>query len=148
MRVRPARVEECALLTELAMRSKAHWGYDDAFMAACRDELTVRPSWIPRIDVAEDGEGRVVGMIRLEADELEDVFVDPAAIGAGVGRLLFEHALERAWAEGMRVLRVTADPHALGFYTSMGMQLIGEEPSGSIPGRMLPRLELLLRRGT
>lgn len=148
MRIRPARVEELDELTELAMRSKAHWGYDDAFMAACRDELTMRPGFADRIDVAEDDDGRIVGMIRLEADELEDVFVDPSAIGTGVGRALFRHALDRAWAEGMRVVRVTADPNAVGFYESMGMQRIGEAPSGSIPGRTLPRLELLLRAGS
>jgi len=28
------------LLSNLAFRSKAHWGYSDEFMAACRDELT------------------------------------------------------------------------------------------------------------
>jgi len=40
--IRPARREECGLLTELALRSKAVWGYDAAFMEACREELTIR----------------------------------------------------------------------------------------------------------
>ena len=34
--LRPARPEEGAELIELCLRSKAVWGYDDAFMAACR----------------------------------------------------------------------------------------------------------------
>jgi hypothetical protein len=33
-----------------------------------------------------------------------------------------------------------SDRHAEGFYRAMGMRRIGEAPSGSIPGRMLPRL--------
>jgi GNAT superfamily N-acetyltransferase len=149
--IRPARVEEAAPLTELAMRSKAHWGYDDAFMAACRDELTMRAEFIDRIDVAElDGE--VVGMVRLEAGapgpsgrlsgQLEDMFVDPRAIGTGVGRALFRHAIRRAAAEGMTVLHIDADPNAEGFYLSMGAVRVGESPSGSIPGRVLPQLRL------
>jgi hypothetical protein len=42
--LRPARAEEGDLLTDLAFRSKAYWGYDEAFMAACRDELVMRAS--------------------------------------------------------------------------------------------------------
>jgi GNAT superfamily N-acetyltransferase len=146
MRVRPARVDECELLTELAMRSKAHWGYDDAFMAACRDELTMQPSFIPRIDVAEDEDGRVVGMVRLEPGVLEDLFVDPDAIGTGVGRVLIEHACRRAASEGMTTLSIDADPNAEPFYVAMGAVRVGASPSQSIPGRMLPQLRLDVSR--
>ncbi len=142
MHIRPARVEEADLLTELAMRSKAHWGYDDAFMAACRDELTIRPEHIPRVDVAALDDGRVIGMVRLEHESIEDMFVAPEAIGTGVGRVLFRHAVRRAAEEGMTRLLIDADPNAEGFYSSMGAVKIGASPSGSIAGRMLPQLEL------
>lgn len=151
MHIRPARVEEASALTELAMRSKAHWGYDDAFMAACRDELTIRESSIDRVDVA-DLDGHVIGMVRLAQEApgpsgllrgaLEDLFVEPAAIGTGVGQALFRHAVRRAAAEGMGRLRIDADPNAEGFYLAMGAVRVGESPSGSIAGRVLPRLEL------
>lgn len=39
--IRRAAITELDELTELAMRSKQSNGYDAAFMAACRDELTV-----------------------------------------------------------------------------------------------------------
>jgi SAM-dependent methyltransferase len=39
-------------------------------------------------------------------------------------------------------LTIDADPHAEAFYVAMGAARVGESPSGSIPGRMLPRLEL------
>lgn len=141
MHIRPARPGEEAALTELAMRSKAHWGYDDAFMAACRDELTIRPAHIERIDVA-DLDGAVLGMVRLEPEAIEDLFVEPDAIGTGVGRVLFRHVVRRAAAEGMARLRIDADPNAEGFYLSMGAVRVGESPSGSIAGRMLPQLEV------
>lgn len=141
MHVRPARSGEEAALTELALRSKAHWGYDDAFLAACRDELTIRPEHISRIDVA-DLDGEVVGMVRLEAESVEDLFVEPESIGTGVGGVLFRHVVRRASAEGMARLRIDADPNAEGFYAAMGAVRIGESPSGSIPGRMLPQLEV------
>lgn len=145
MHVRPARVEEASALTELAMRSKAHWGYDAAFLAACRDELTVRAVDIPRIDVA-DLDGTAIGMVRLESERVEDLFVEPTSIGTGVGRVLFRHAVRRAAAEGMKRLRIDADPNAEGFYLAMGAHRTGESPSASIPGRMLPSLELSVPR--
>ena len=141
MHVRPARVDEAVALTELAMRSKAHWGYDDAFMAACRDELTIREDHIAHVDVAEL-DGQIVGMVRLEPECVEDLFVEPTAIGTGVGRVLFRHVVRRAAAEGMARLSIDADPNAEGFYLAMGAVRVGESPSGSIPGRLLPRLEL------
>lgn len=141
MHVRPARVDEAVALTELAMRSKAHWGYDDAFMAACRDELTIREDHIAHVDVAEL-DGQIVGMVRLEPECVEDLFVEPTAIGTGVGRVLFRHVVRRAAAEGMARLSIDADPNAEGFYLAMGAVRVGESPSDSIPGRLLPRLEL------
>lgn len=38
-------------------------------------------------------------------------------------------------------VRETVDPFAVAFYEAMGMRITGESPSGSIPGRMLPRME-------
>ena len=44
--IRDATVADLAPLSALARRSKAHWGYDDPFMAACADELTVTPDML------------------------------------------------------------------------------------------------------
>ena len=41
MNLRQARKMELSELSALCMRSKAHWGYDDSFVAACRAELTL-----------------------------------------------------------------------------------------------------------
>ena len=37
--IRRARPEEAGALSDLAIRSKGHWGYDVAFLASCRAEL-------------------------------------------------------------------------------------------------------------
>ncbi len=39
--VRPARSGEAVSLTALCLRSKAHWGYDAAFMRLCVPSLIV-----------------------------------------------------------------------------------------------------------
>ncbi|MFJ9694053.1 GNAT family N-acetyltransferase [Kitasatospora sp. NPDC101183] len=149
MRIRPARLDEAALLTGLALRSKAHWGYDEAFMAACREELALDEAALGRLvtAVAEDG-GRVLGFASLEADppegSLDMMFVEPEAIGRGVGRALFEHVRSEAAALGLHRLTIDADPNAEPFYLAMGATRIGSTPSGSIPGRELPLLEMTL----
>jgi hypothetical protein len=40
LEIRPARPGEAAALSALAMRSKAHWGYDQEFLEAVRPVLT------------------------------------------------------------------------------------------------------------
>ena len=39
--IRAARSDEAGLLSEIAFRSKAYWGYSEEFMVSCREELTV-----------------------------------------------------------------------------------------------------------
>ncbi|WP_405662396.1 GNAT family N-acetyltransferase [Streptomyces sp. NBC_01166] len=149
MELRPGRPGEAAALTGLALRSKAHWGYDEAFMAACRDELTVRPGDTAggRVVVAEE-DGRVLGFTTLAGEPPEGaltmMFVEPDTIGRGVGRLLFGHTMAHARRLGFVRLTIDADPNAEPFYTAMGAVRIGATPSGSIPGRELPLLELAL----
>ncbi|MGA5823836.1 GNAT family N-acetyltransferase [Kitasatospora sp. NPDC094028] len=145
MQIRPARPGEAGRLTDLALRSKAHWGYDEAFMAACREELTVDAAAIERsfVEVAEE-DGRLLGFAVLTAvppgGALDLMFVDPPAIGRGVGRALFEHVRARAVALGLRRFTIDSDPNAERFYLAMGAARVGATPSGSIPGRELPLL--------
>ena len=45
---RLAHPAEAPLLSDLALRSKRHWGYDDDFMNRCRPQLMVDPDQITR----------------------------------------------------------------------------------------------------
>ncbi|MFF8911902.1 GNAT family N-acetyltransferase [Streptomyces sp. NPDC015032] len=146
MDVRPAHRTEAGELTELALASKAHWGYDEAFLAACRDELTLHPADIgPRRTTVAEEDGRVLGFTTLDGAPPEGalgmMFVAPDAIGRGIGRLLFEHTMTEARRLGFVRLTIDADPNAEPFYLAMGAVRIGAIPSGSIPGRELPLLE-------
>ncbi|MGD6745470.1 GNAT family N-acetyltransferase [Streptomyces sp. BH106] len=149
VRLRPARPDEAERLSALALRSKAHWGYDEAFMAACVDELTLHPSEVTRrrTTVAVDADdGRLLGLVTLEGappvGELGLMFVDPDAMGLGVGRLLFGHVRDTAREAGFARVSWAADPNAVPFYEAMGARHAGAIPSGSIPGRVLPLMEL------
>lgn len=151
IQLRPALIDEASQLTELAMRSKAHWGYDAAFMARCRDELTVTDRHIrgPLCLVAEAA-GQPVGFIAAEISapgeaEISLLFVAPEAMGRGIGRALIEAASTHFAALGCAALVTAADPHAEAFYHSAGFTTVGEEPSSSIPGRALPIVRRALK---
>ena len=147
--LRAAHPDEAGDLTELCLRSKAHWGYDDAFMAACRRELTVSQQVIAGslLQVATVG-GTPAAVAELGEEDgvwfLDKLFVDPPFMGLGLGRQLLAWAMKTAAAQGASSLEIAADPDAVPFYEHFGARQIGEEPSGSIPGRVLPLLELSL----
>ena len=149
-RIRRAHPDEADALSALAVRSKAHWGYDAAFLERVRDAMTLRPDDVERHEVwvLEASSGAPIGYHRVipgDPAELEDLWVEPAAIGSGGGRLLFEHAVEIARGSGASALEIDADPHAQGFYERMGALRIGETQSTLIPGRILPRMRVGLR---
>ena len=149
--IRPARATEAGILTELALRSKAHWGYDAQFLEACRDELTVAANEVTRRRaLVADRDGHILGFTTLQGEPptgvLGMMFVDPQAIGQGIGRLLFEHTIAAGRDLGFTQLTIDADPNAEPFYRAMGAVRIGNVPSGSIAGRVLPQMVVTIQR--
>lgn len=68
----------------------------------------------------------------------------PDYIGSGLGKLLIEAAKAHAKSLSMEALSIDADPNAEQFYIRIGAVKVGETPSESIPGRVLPQLLLNL----
>lgn len=162
--IRAAGPQDADELSELAIRSKAHWGYDAAFMEASREELTIPADQVVArrtyvavsrgadadVDAAASGgqRQRILGFGTIEgeppAGELGMLFVDPSVIGRGVGSALFAHLAAVAEEAGFRRLTIAADPNAEPFYLARGAVRIGGVPSGSISGRTLPLLAYAL----
>jgi GNAT superfamily N-acetyltransferase len=152
--IRPARPEEAALLSDLEVRSKAYWGYDVDFMAVFAAETLIAPEHLDAhiFRVAESG-GKVGGFYSLEHRDgeamwLENLFIDPDAIRAGYGSLLFDHAVETARALGYRFIEFDSDPNAEGFYLKKGAVRISARPR-PIPGqpdRLLPKMRFDLEK--
>jgi GNAT superfamily N-acetyltransferase len=150
--IRPARIEEAAALSDLCVRSKAVWGYDDLFMALARGVLQVGVKQIAEGDVwvATTADGSLAGVVALAPGEqpgtldLDKLFVEPRHIRAGFGRALLDHARREARRRGATRLTILADPYAAPFYERNGARRIGEAPSDAIPGRMVPLYEVAL----
>ena len=148
--LRPARPSDAPALSALALRSKQSWGYSEAFMKACRKELTYSAEQISSTAftfVVAESAGTCAGFYALahatpEACELEALFVDPDHHGRGIGLTLLRDSAERAAGVSARVLVVQSDPNAAGFYRSAGFTDRGMRISKSIGGRFLPLLAL------
>lgn len=144
--IRAARPDEGPILSALASRSKAIWGYGAELMAAFRAELTV--SLDDPTFVLEQGDA-VVGFYTLEHDsderaELGHLFVAPEHVRLGHGARLLAHASNEARRRGYRKLLIQGDPNAAAFYLRCGARPIGHAPSASVPERSLPLFELEL----
>jgi GNAT superfamily N-acetyltransferase len=150
--LRPAFAGDAGELSDLAVRSKAHWGYSSDFIDTCRDELTCTPDQIEdpgfTFTVAQLA-GRLVGFYALKKlsackFDLNALFVEPDHIGTGIGRALIAHARSVAAQDGATQVVIQSDPNAQAFYEHVGAEYHGQEESDSIPGRFLPNLVINL----
>jgi GNAT superfamily N-acetyltransferase len=139
---------EAKQLHALAVRSKAYWGYDAAFMALAAPALEVSEDRIlSGLARVAEVDGNAVGVAALAPPDdagiadLEHLFVDPAAMGHGVGAALLSEMLSLARSKGALAIRVLSDPQARGFYEGYGFRWIHDAPSDAIPGRVLPVLQ-------
>ncbi len=148
--IRSATTADADTMTALAHRSKAMWGYSAEFMRACRDEMAIRSTDIDKgpVDyvVLESG-ATLLGFYGLQRSsasqfELDALYVEPDQTGQNYGRQLLAHAIDSARQAGAERLLIQSDPHATGFYLAAGAIQTGTLESGSIPGRLLPLLEI------
>lgn len=77
---------------------------------------------------------------------LEHLWVAPGLIGCGVGKALFEHAVEQAASSGASKVVVHADPYAVEFYERMGARRVGEIRDPKVR-QVFPVLELTVGSG-
>jgi GNAT superfamily N-acetyltransferase len=131
MQIVRAKPEDAETLTEIAHTAKRHWGYPERWIESWRDILTMRPDFIAgNVAYSAIEAGRAVGfyLLTTEADglHLDHLWIAPHAMGRGIGRALFEHAVGQARGLGHRILKIEADPNAEGFYARMGARRVGE----------------------
>jgi GNAT superfamily N-acetyltransferase len=147
----PGQPEDADTLSRVAAAAKAYWGYPDEWLRLWADDLRVTRRQIERgyYLIAKDSE-TVAGFIAISiADDLAEIahpWVLPQFMGQGIGRALFSRAVRRCWRKGIRCIKIVSDPNALGFYQTMGCEVIATqlaEPST----RALPVLQIRRRVG-
>ena len=131
MQIVRAKPEDAVVLTEIAHAAKRHWGYPERWIESWRNILTMCPEFIAEnVTYSAIEEGRPVGFYLLTTENdgihLDHLWIAPHAMGRGIGRALFEHAIEETRRLGHRTLKIEADPNAEGFYVRMGARRVGE----------------------
>ena len=150
MSIRCTLLGDAEVLSHIAFSAKAYWGYPKHWMEIWKPQLTFSPgyfekneSWIIEVNNSP------IGFYTIQEKDgnawIENLWVLPEYIGQGIGKRLFLHAVSRSRLMGHLILRLEADPNAVGFYKKMGMHKIGERES-EIEGkpRILPIMEITL----
>ncbi|MCO5217702.1 MAG: GNAT family N-acetyltransferase [Thermomicrobiales bacterium] len=147
--IRPAKPAEAKELTQIAIRSKAHWGYSQELIDIWAEDLCVtsascdgESTWVIEVDGQLAGFGEL--LTQLAPAILDDLFIDPTFIGQGLGGRLLQHLITLARDRGISAIEFDAEPHAVGFYERYGAHTIGERSSTVVPGRTLPITEIRL----
>jgi GNAT superfamily N-acetyltransferase len=130
MQITRAKAEDAETLTEIAFAAKRHWGYPERWIQTWREILTMRSEFIAaNVAYCAMEDDRAVGFYLLTTESeglhLDHLWIMPSAMGRGIGRRLFEHAVEQAGALGFSAIRIEADPNAEGFYRRMGAKRVG-----------------------
>jgi predicted N-acetyltransferase YhbS len=147
-RVRAARVDDAAVLAQIAVRATKHDGYDDDAIARFMPGLKVNLALIAAglVFVAEDEQGIPLGYVALRPTGmgglilLEGIFVDPVCSRSGVGTRLFATAVEHSRKMAGNVILVYSSPNSVGFYARLGAIRIGMTPFVFSPDVQLPML--------
>ena len=154
LEIRRATPDEADALTRLAHLAKRHWNYPAEWIDSWKGELTITPEFISDHEVFVAVCDQVIAgccalVIKDTLAEIEHMWIDPKQMGKGVGRALFEHAKARAQQLGFRMMELSADPNAEGFYKRMGAIRIGEIPADMFgEPRYLPRMRIDLTEST
>lgn len=151
MNIERATPEQSEALTKIAFAAKRHWNYPESWISQWAAALTISPDYVAKnLVFAAEENGIVSGFYSLVLDidsaDLDHLWIDPQFIGGGLGRTLFEHAVETARSVGATTLTIESEPNAEGFYQKMGAVRVGETVT-EIEGkpRVLPNLVLDLR---
>ncbi len=132
IRVVRARPEQAERLTQVAHAAKSYSGYPSQWIELWHNQLTITKQFILHNDVyaAVDDDEAVLGFYALmgagERMVLEHLWVQPSSLQGGVGRKLFEHAVQLATEQGVQRIEIEADPNAEAFYQKMGAETVGQ----------------------
>lgn len=144
-----ADISDKNILTEIALLSKAYWGYSSNLLKSWQDDLTVTSEMISTMNVFKFVvDKKIAGFYILNQPkntsiELEFLFVNPNFIGKGIGKQLLTHAIEFAQKLNCKSVQVLSDPNAEKFYQYFGFNTINKKES-SVKGRFLPVLKKTL----
>ncbi|MCX7116314.1 MAG: GNAT family N-acetyltransferase [Legionellales bacterium] len=129
----------------LMRRSKAYWGYDEAFMGKFMQLFQMTADYLEKntvklFCVLEDDQcDKPIGFYsfseNMKEPELDNFFIDPEYIGKGFGKKVWSILIEDFKSQGVSKFMLWSDPGAEVFYKKMGCVKIGVKKSPMMPDR-------------
>lgn len=143
--IRNAIANEYKILTDIAIKSEAYWGYDSDYMDKFKSIYKVSEEFInnnPTVIIEEDE--NIIGFygVLIEKNEtsLEYFFIEPKYIGLGYGKILWSYLVKDCKNLGIKEFSIVTSPQAKEFYVKMGAIPYGEIESLLKKGRIIPQL--------
>lgn len=138
--------DDLEAINSLMRRSKAYWGYDEAFMSKFMQLFQMTSDYLEKDQVRlfYEADGSQYGMsigfysfsLNAESDyELDNFFIDPGYIGKGFGKKMWHHVVDDLKVCGTKKFVLWSDPGAEDFYKKMGCTKIGVKESFMMPDR-------------
>lgn len=143
--MRNAKEDEYIILTDIATKSEAYWGYDSDYMDKFKNIYNVSKEFIinnPTV-IIEENKNIIgfYGIINKSSEvSLEYFFIEPKYIGKGYGKLLWNFLIKNCKNLGIREFSIVTSPQAKEFYVKMGATPCGKVESLLSKGRMIPKL--------
>ncbi|MEK6481732.1 GNAT family N-acetyltransferase [Catalinimonas sp. 4WD22] len=141
MKIDQVHTTDAKKLTKLAMRSKGHWKYGPLQIDKWKVELTITPDYILQNQVYQlKVDHKLIGfyafnVVKGKKVVLDFLFVEPAYIGKGYGKMLLNDLLQRMLKTDYACILLDADPHAEKFYERHGLSYL--------PGTVIGITEML-----
>jgi GNAT superfamily N-acetyltransferase len=136
-------------MNELALASKASWGYSHKQLEAWRQDIETSPETIerwPTVVAEEDLEIRGFAQLNPDQDpwDLVSLWLDPQHMRRGLGRAILKQVTGIAATAKQTHITIDADPNALAFYVACGAVVVGHQaaPIPGCPQRTRPQLLL------
>ncbi|MBO1264927.1 GNAT family N-acetyltransferase [Proteiniclasticum sp. SCR006] len=140
-----ASPKDADLLAALEVRSESYWGYSSEFMEKFKQIYLITEEFIADHPtyMLKDNE-TIIGFYGIlqgdRENSLEYLFIEPAYIGKGYGRILWNHALSECRKLGINEFTIITSPDARGFYFRLGATIFTEVDSQIADGKKTPKL--------
>lgn len=123
------------MLWELSVRATHHFLPEEYL----QEIKALLPSILPQVSlyVYRSEDGSLKGFAGILGKKIEMLFIHPASMGHGIGRLFIEFCLEQLQADKVDVNE--QNEKAVGFYQKMGFRITGRRELDSM-GRPFPLL--------
>ena len=142
--IRQAQSNDSTVLSDIAIRSKASWGYPPQWIHIWKNELIVTAQMLTEnITFVAESNNTILGFSYIEQLPVDEIsparlFIDPPHKDKGLGKILWQTLLDEIKILNAAPFIIDTDPNAETFYLKMGGVKIGDKLSSVIEDRTLP----------